>query len=222
MPPEGGEEWKHVFVLRKEHKHKTYSAALEEKAGTVGAAADTVRCVYCGKRGMSAQPQRIRAHIAGFKGQDVSVCPGPPPKAASETTEAFNARRVAFEAARAQMKQLWDELAAAAAEAARKRELDRRTSGVNAAVQQPLFRARNASAAQQEADEKLLAIESNELERVVRVHRTQALRLFDIQRAVARGVVRDVRGYGCQEAVHQRFRVELRWERPRRPMPPPQ
>ena len=155
MPPEGGEEWKHVFVLRKEHKHKTYSAALEEKAGTVGAAADTVRCVYCGKRGMSAQPQRIRAHIAGFKGQDVSVCPGPPPKAASETTEAFNARRVAFEAARAQMKQLWDELAAAAAEAARKRELDRRTSGVTAAVQQPLFRARNASAAQQEADEKL-------------------------------------------------------------------
>jgi hypothetical protein len=102
---------------------------------------------------MSAQAQRIRAHLAGAKGHDTTVCPGPPPKVTSETQEAYNARRVAFEAARARMKKLMADAASATAEASRKRELDRSTSSAHDKVQAPLFRPRNASAAQQAADE---------------------------------------------------------------------
>jgi len=144
-----------VAVLRRCYKDAPYSVRLEDPLGTVGTAADTVRCLHCGKKGMSAQPQRIRAHLAGVEGQGVTVCAGPPPKGTAESVEAFNARRVPWEAARARMKVLFAEAVAEKAAAEAKRELDLRTSGVGSAVQQPLFRARNASAAQQAADEKL-------------------------------------------------------------------
>lgn len=143
-----------MFVLRKENKAKPYSADLEEAVGFVGRAGDVFRCMHCNTKGFSAQAPRIRAHIAGAEGHNIAVCV-PPPKATSETPEAYRARRVAFETARARMKVLMDEAAAAAAEAARKRELDRRTSSAHDMVQLPLWRARNASAAQQAADEAL-------------------------------------------------------------------
>ena len=144
-----------MAVLKRCYKDAPYSQRLEDPPGTVGTAADTVRCRHCGKKGISAQPQRIRAHLAGVEGQGVTVCAGPPPKASAESVEAYTARRVPWEAARARMKVLSAEAAAEKAAAEARRELDRRTSGAGAAVQQPLFRARNASAAQQAADEKL-------------------------------------------------------------------
>ena len=53
------------------------------------------------------------------------------------------------------MRVLFREAANEKAEAARTLALDRRTAGPDAAVQQVLFRPRNASAAQQSADEKV-------------------------------------------------------------------
>ena len=155
MPPAGGEEWSEVYVTRKEYKSVPCSADLEEPLGTVGAASDACRCVHCGKKGMSAQPQRIRAHIAGVAGNNTTVCPGPGAKRTSETPEEYNARCARFAAAKKRMQALIDKAAKEKAESEARLELDRRASGVGAAAQQPLFRPRHASAAQQEADEKL-------------------------------------------------------------------
>jgi hypothetical protein len=74
------EEWSEGYVLRKENKSKPYTPALECPLDTVGTASDTWRCLHCDCRGISAQPQRIRAHIAGLKGHGVNVCKGPPAK----------------------------------------------------------------------------------------------------------------------------------------------
>ena len=87
--------WNFVTVQQKQENNEWKDA----EPGHVGSDKDKCTCLFCGKQ-FAVLAQRIRAHVAQLKGNDVFLCPGVT-KQDDETEQRFEERKAQFAGARA-------------------------------------------------------------------------------------------------------------------------
>ena len=86
--------WAFVTVQKRQENGEWKDA----EPGVHGSCKDKCTCLFCGKQ-FAAHANRIRAHIAQLKGQDVFLCPGVE-KQPDETEQRFEERTQQFESAK--------------------------------------------------------------------------------------------------------------------------
>ena len=95
-------EWAFVTTLLKNQQW------AEGEPGVACQPGDKCRCNFCGKQFFMGQIARVRAHVAGVKGYDVTACTGPA-KRDDETLLAYQGRKDQFMQAKERCKATIDE-----------------------------------------------------------------------------------------------------------------